>query len=118
MPSEGGLKHLAECGEPFAVVAAEDAEGALGDVESGELSDHLNSEDFGVGEHRGGAALADTIALDSVVYDTEDGSFVEALISMRSLPLRRSLWPLPGARRTSRHLEFYKMGAQGVTLDP
>ena len=68
LSGEGGAMHLAEGGEPFAVVAAEIAVDSLVGVEPQELAYGLDSDDFGVGERRGRAALADTMALGSVVY--------------------------------------------------
>ena len=76
--------HLAEGGEPFAVVAAEIAVDSLVGVYAQKLAYDLDSDDFGVGERRGRAALADTMALDSVVYGTFCGTDPKS-------PLRRPL---------------------------
>jgi hypothetical protein len=84
LTGEGGAMHFAEGREPFAVVAAEIAVDSLVGVESEELSDDLNSEDFGVGERRGRAALADTMTLDSVVYETKDGYDESAKIQQKT----------------------------------
>jgi hypothetical protein len=84
LTGEGGAMHFTEGREPFAVVAAEIAVDSLVGVESEELSDDLNSEDFGVGERRGRAALADTMTLDSVVYETKDGYDESAKIQQKT----------------------------------
>jgi len=46
---KGGPMHLAEGGEPFAVVAAKEEVDSLVGVDAKELADDLDSEDFGVG---------------------------------------------------------------------
>ena len=64
--------YLAEGGEPLRVVPPEEEVDALVGVYPQKLSDDLHGKHFGVRELRRRAALADTVALDSVIHEAED----------------------------------------------
>jgi hypothetical protein len=73
LPGEGGAMYLLECGEPFAVVTAEEAVEVLVGIEPKELPDDLYGEHLGVGELGAGTALTNAASLESVVDEAEDG---------------------------------------------
>jgi hypothetical protein len=104
LSGEGGAMHLTEGGEPFAVVAAEIAVDSLVGEFLGIDTYNLNSEHFGVGERRERAALADntTMALNSVVYETEDGHDESAKIHKKKTSVAYGAIGLtPNVRRSS-----------------
>ena len=64
--------YLSEGGEPFAVVPSKEEVDALAGVYPQELAYDFDGNHFGVRELRRRAALADTVALDSVIHEAED----------------------------------------------
>ena len=87
LPRESGPPmHLAEGGEPFAVVAAKEEVDVLVGVETKELSDDLDGEDLRVGELGGGSTASDALPLEPVVDEAEDGYDEGAKIHERRPP--------------------------------
>jgi hypothetical protein len=73
LPREGGPMHLAEGGEPSAVVTAKEEVNVLVGVEAEELPDDLHGEDLRVGELGSGSAASDAPPLEPVVDEAEGG---------------------------------------------
>ena len=65
--------NFAQSGEPLSVMLSEVTEDCLVGVEAEELSDELDGDGLRIGELGGRPALANTAALEPVVYEAEDG---------------------------------------------
>jgi hypothetical protein len=100
LPSEGSPVHLAESRKPFSVVTTEEEVDALVGVDTEELAYDLDSEDLGIGEFRGGTALADTTPFEPVVHETEDGNDEGAKIHRKRPPSLRLVWAPPSVGRS------------------
>jgi hypothetical protein len=101
LPREGGSMYLAKSGEPFCLVPPEEeVDGPVG-VYAEELAYNLDGEHFGVRELRRRAALADAVALDSVIHEAEDADDEGAKIHEGRPPLRWLVWSLPSVGRSS-----------------
>jgi len=73
LPRESGPMHLAEGGEPSAVVTAKEEVDVLVGVEAEELPYDLDGEDLRVGELGGGSTASDAPPFEPVVDEAEDG---------------------------------------------
>jgi hypothetical protein len=83
LAGEGGPMYLLEGRKPFPIVPFEEEVDAFVGVDAEKLPDDLDGEDFGVGELRGGTALADAASVEPIVHEAEDGHDEGALRSTR-----------------------------------
>jgi hypothetical protein len=116
LPGEGGAMHTSEVREEVGVVATEVRKELRIFIESQELSDDLDGEDFRVAERWCGSTCSETAeVLDPVVDEAEDGDDEGAKIHERRPPIRRSVWSLPSVGRSSVWLKSSKKLAHGVS---
>ena len=84
-------------------------------VHAEKLSDDLDGDSLRVGKLGGRTALANTAALEPVVYEAEDGDDEGAKIHERRPPLRRLVWSLPSVGRPSLWFKSSKKLAHRVS---
>jgi hypothetical protein len=106
--------YLLECGEPLCVVPSEVAVDAFVGVESQELTDDLDGEDFRIGKLGARPALADTPSFELIIHQAEDGNDEGAKIHERRPPLRRLVWSLPSVGGSSLSFKLSRKLAHGV----
>ncbi len=87
LPAEGGAMHLPQIRKEAGVVASEVRKEPRVFIESQELTDDLDGEDFRVGECGGGSTCSEAPEiLDTVVNEAEKTATIKVLRSMSGRP--------------------------------
>jgi hypothetical protein len=120
LPREGGPVYLAEGRKPFAVVTAEIAVDSFVGFDAQELAYDLYGlygEDLGVGECRLGTALPETLTIEVIVHQAEDGYDEGAKIHKKktSATLFGAIGSTPSVGRSPLWLKSSKKPAHGVS---
>ena len=68
MCGEGVAVNLTKRGEPLRIVTPEVTKDRLVSVETGQLTDDLDGEEFGVVEHRGGITLPTRVSVEAYLH--------------------------------------------------
>jgi hypothetical protein len=116
LPAEGGAMHLPQIRKEVGVVASEVGKELRVFIESQELSDDLDGEDFRVGECGSGSTCSEAPeVLDMVVYEAKDRDDKGARIRERKTSFSsRWIGAPPRVRRSSVLLKSSKKHAHGV----